>query len=134
VTITLATLPQATAQEVFDQIVEHLLTQREQSSVLVMRGADESIDCYYRYGPLKCAAGCLIADDEYRPDMENVAWGGIVRSGWAPGHHKTLIEHLQVIHDNYPPASWPYRISEHANRFGFTLSPRITQLMKEIQP
>ena len=59
--ITLKTLPQATAQEVFDQITQHLLQQGKAAKSVT--GA-----CRYRIetaeGILKCAAGCLIADDE----------------------------------------------------------------------
>ncbi len=55
-TITLATLPEATAQEVYSQVRKHLLTQK-------MKSIEEGKGCVYR-GPdgLMCAAGCLISD------------------------------------------------------------------------
>ena len=63
--ITLKTLPQATAQEVFDQVTQHLLKQGK--AARSGTGA-----CRYRVETrgeiLKCAAGCLIADDEYAED------------------------------------------------------------------
>jgi hypothetical protein len=55
--ITLETLPQATAQEVFDQVATHLLTQRQRSTT---KG-----NCAYRGDDgLKCAAGCLLGPDD----------------------------------------------------------------------
>lgn len=64
--ITLKNLHEATEQQVFDQVAGHLLTQKE---VL------PSPACFYR-GPngLKCAAGCLIANDEYMPEEFNLEW------------------------------------------------------------
>ena len=66
--ITLKTLEQATAQEVFDQVAEHMLTQYELSML--------NDTCVYRgYSGLKCAAGCLIGDDEYNNElMEGFTW------------------------------------------------------------
>ena len=56
-TINLSNLAQASTQEVFDFVAIHLLTQNEKSG-------DDQV-CYYRSPTgLKCAAGCLIADDE----------------------------------------------------------------------
>ena len=68
--ITLKTLGKATAQEVFDQVATHLLTQNERS----LDGAS----CSYRNcDGLKCAAGCLISDDEYDNQMEGIDWRGV---------------------------------------------------------
>ena len=65
--ITLKTLPQATAQDVFDHVTQHLLKQGKRS--VSSTGA-----CQYRTeqaeGVLKCAAGCLITDDEYNSKFE----------------------------------------------------------------
>ena len=71
--ITLKTLPQATAQEVFDQVAKHLLTQMKKS--VAKRAAESASDskdyCMYRgFDGTKCAAGCLISDDEYKPEFE----------------------------------------------------------------
>lgn len=64
--ITLKTLPQASEQEVLDQIAVHLLTQKQKCN----NGKDQTdpnYQCLYRNEEgLKCAAGCLIADDEYK--------------------------------------------------------------------
>lgn len=92
--ITLATLEKATVQEVFDQIVNHLREQKVPS-------ADDSGDmCMYRKEKdgvvLKCAAGCLIADNEYNPNWEDVPWGHLR----VPNAHKPLITDLQMVHDS----------------------------------
>ena len=109
--ITLKTLKDATAQEVFDQVAAHLLTQGQKSE-----GRDEN--CLYR-GPdgLKCAAGCLIADDEYDNEMEGRAWS--VTVGFPPAHSE-LIRALQFIHDGWPCEEWPTKIKGVASNFGLS--------------
>ncbi len=114
--ITLATLPQATAQQVFDQVARHLLTQNEQSGVSTRAG----LDCMYR-GPngLMCAAGCLIGDDEYKPSFEFNSWGpGLAEAGAVPNAHCNLIEDLQRVHDDFLPDAWSERLSKVALRYG----------------
>lgn len=105
--ITLATLPQATAQEVFDQVARHLLTQNARS---VMEGAWRSKCAYRSDDGLKCAAGCLIDDAEYKPVMDGLsegsAWENMVSEGLAPDVHVDLISDLQDIHDGYEPGAW----------------------------
>lgn len=51
-------------QEVFDKVVNHLLTQNQKS-------IDESSQCMYRgINGLMCAVGCLIPDEFYNKDLE----------------------------------------------------------------
>ena len=69
-TITLKTLGQATAQEVFDQVSSHLLTQMKKS----INPKNPSLCVYHADSGLKCAAGCLISDDEYTPRMAALGW------------------------------------------------------------
>ena len=99
-TITLATLPQANAQEVYSQVRKHLLTQK-------MKSIEEGKGCVYR-GPdgLKCAAGCLLSAEEYRPTMEGKVWAYLVDRKMVPGAHQGLISGLQAIHDMRDAASW----------------------------
>ena len=97
--ITLATLPKATAQQVFDQVAEHLLTQGTESM--------QSGRCMYKRGNMSCAAGCLIAESEYdREKMETFNWHSLVTAGVVPGDHEDLIADLQIVHDTKPPRSW----------------------------
>ena len=118
-TITLATLPQATEQEVFDQVAQHMLAQGVRS-----KKADV-IDniCMYR-GPagLKCAAGCLIGDNEYTDDMDNndkgTSWEGLAMRGEVPKDHIHLIQAMQTIHDNTPPEGWAKALRDYASDTG----------------
>lgn len=97
--ITLKTLPRASTQQVFDQVAKHLLTQRVKSQVLG--------SCAYRADKLKCAAGCLIADDEYSESMEAHDWIYLVGQHKIPNAHADLISALQTIHDTEEPSHWP---------------------------
>lgn len=106
--ITLKTLPQATAQQVFDQVATHLLSQKEKS-------IDDSI-CLYRYGQLKCAAGCLIDDDEYDPKMEKASWMSLVVEDRVPHKHSRLIIDLQMLHDAALIEDWKEELIKVANK------------------
>jgi hypothetical protein len=108
-TITLATLEQATKQEVFDQVAKHLLTQNARSTKMQC--------CSYRgVGGLKCAAGCLIADSEYDHDMEGSDWLTLVKDNIVPKNHVQLISRLQDIHDIFPVESWESTLQVEAKR------------------
>ena len=111
--ITLKTLKYATKQEVFDQVAEHLLNQNKQSL-----DPDKYNDiCVYRApGGLKCAVGCLIADDEYLKEWEGKGWG-IIGPNIALDlgidynrEHEYLLITLQNIHDNFDTAMWLDRL------------------------
>lgn len=108
--ITLSTLAQATEQQVFDQVKNHLLSQKGHSI--------EGGVCKYR-GPsgMKCAVGCLMSDQEYKPDMENNEWRGLIRKGFVPGTHASLITILQNTHDNHSPESWTRVLKRVAESF-----------------
>lgn len=115
--ITLKTLHLATAQQVFDQVAAHLLTQNKRSY------NDELAACAYRSPDgLKCAAGCLIADEEYNPAWEGMYWLGLcgefpVTTKWhepLTDAHSGLIVELQKIHDNVEPNEWPISLESLA--------------------
>jgi hypothetical protein len=65
--ITLKTLGKATLQQVFDQVANHLMDQGERAATVNSSGR---VTCYYRLNDLKCAAGCLIGDDEYESRID----------------------------------------------------------------
>ncbi len=110
-TITLSTLPQATAQEVFDQVATHLLKQNKQS--VYLRG-DSSICGYRGTGNTKCAAGCLISDAEYSVKFEGVNWPRLIQKGFAPKEHSSLIHALQNVHDASPVEDWEEMLQDVA--------------------
>lgn len=100
--ITLKTLDQATEQEVFDQVAKHLLTQKAKSK------SGTPKNCVYKsHDGLKCAAGCLIADDEYDIHFEGETWRSLFVNGLIKTDaHLQLIGILQRIHDNREVANW----------------------------
>jgi hypothetical protein len=116
--ITLKTLPQATAQQVFDQAATHLLTQKKRSIEFGSRG--ETGRCLYRgHGGLKCVAGCFIADDEYNPRWEGKAWDDWdMTSLGRPETHRELISRLQTIHDDFQSENWLEELIKLAERRG----------------
>jgi hypothetical protein len=110
--ITLKTLKDATEQEVFDQVAEHLLKQNAQSIVGTL--------CAYRGdGGLKCAAGCLIGDDEYSREWDEnfISWPRLVTKGVVPRLHSALVGQLQQIHDSYDPEQWKAALANVADYF-----------------
>ena len=110
--ITLATLPQFTEQEVFDYVSNHLLKQNEKSTL----GGNNQ--CVYRGdNGLKCAAGCLIADNEYKAILEGNIWYKLIDKGLVLPDHKTLIMSLQNVHDGFNVSDWSNALSEVANEF-----------------
>ena len=114
--ITLKNLHEATAQQVFDQVVGHLREQKVQS-------ISPTSHCVYRHGTLKCAAGALIADDEYTPDMDTgpeTGWASLINHGLVPvTQHSQLIQQLQGTHDHYQaPHNWEESFSTIAESHG----------------
>lgn len=111
--ITLATLPQATAQQVYDQVKEHLLKQMKKST-----GQNNTLLCMYRGASgLKCAAGCLISDDEYYPKMEEVSWDDLVTDDKVTPIHSALISELQDLHDFCSPEHWGTYLTNLAQKY-----------------
>jgi len=111
--ITLATLPQASEQEVFEQVARHLMTQRKR--------ATEKTRCVYLTDDgLKCAAGCLLSEKDYAlletEKMLSFAWNSISSKLKIP-QHRNLIMHLQAMHDVIEPRKWKYELRGFANRF-----------------
>lgn len=102
--VTLATLPQATAREVFDQVKAHLLKQNQTCIANDI--------CVYKHENLKCAAGCLISDEEYSNDFEGNMWSELVEQKLVPDNHSELIERLQAIHDNEFVYQWEYELNQ----------------------
>lgn len=110
--ISLLTLHKVTAQEVFDQVASHLLTQK-------IKSRDEDLNCSYRgRSGTSCAAGCLISDSEYDEDMEGAPWLTLVHSNRVPEAHMSLIAELQKTHDNTPLGMWKLQLELVAKNRG----------------
>ena len=92
-----------TNQEVFDKVATHLLTQNKKA-ICPIDGR-----CKYRTSEgLKCAAGIMISDDEYSPEMENRGISNLIAvhklEKLAPFYK--LLHKLQCIHDVAGVADW----------------------------
>lgn len=109
--ITLKTLPDATAQDVFDQAARHLLAQKQAAM------DDASGVCYYRKGELMCVAGRFIADDEYDEAIELRGWLELVGDGQVPAAHGELLNSLQGVHDLTSADAWRGELLEIADQY-----------------
>lgn len=119
--ITLANLATATKQQVFDQVAAHLLHQNAQS----LKNNDP-LNCMYRGSDgLKCAAGCLIGDNEYKPEMDepkdlvSTSWLSLVVRGLVPKtQHDQFISDLQDLHDHHSPTQFKKELRRTAEENG----------------
>lgn len=119
--ITLKTLSKATAQEVFDQVTQHLLTQMQRSVNSEHIGGN---GCMYRSGNLKCAAGCLIGDEEYSAELfEQNDWLSLLLKERVPQTHFDLIFELQKVHDHHLPPRWCDQLKRIAGQFNLQFNP-----------
>lgn len=103
-------LETGSAQDVFNYIANHLIKQGQPS----MGG----FACLYRNPDgLSCAAGCLIPDDQYDPNMEGESWDNLVNI-WnvVDKRHLNLIMSLQGIHDDWSAHKDIDRLLEAAER------------------
>lgn len=114
--MSLKDLPNMTAQQVFDIVATHLLTQMKQS---ISDRENNYGPSYLYHGPngLKCAAGALIGDDEYQEEMEHNYWIELVNRLLVPLDHKDLICRLQKAHDSCPPEGWYNELKKVATEF-----------------
>lgn len=112
--ITLKTLDQHTAQEIFDQVAKHLLTQNAVSVDA------EEWNCLYRTSNgLKCAVGCLIADEEYDIKMENRSVGCLIYCDVSK--HLQLLKDLQEVHDHFETTLWKTELFTVTQRHNLNL-------------
>lgn len=120
-----------TAQELFDQVATHLLTQNAKS--IAYSSANDGVSCRYR-GPngLRCAIGIFIPDDQYEPWMEGevVTTDLVWKATGLPSHLDTLARALQQVHDENPVEAWVGALRYVA--FDFQLSTAaLTTLIEE---
>lgn len=115
--------PVLTYQEVFTKVKTHLLKQNEKSEIFG-RGV-----CAYRGDrDRKCAAGVLITDEAYLPEME----GKRISTMYHTGHERFrsalqqsgindsnihIISDLQDVHDGFPPHMWENELKRIAEKY-----------------
>ena len=98
-------------QLVFDTVAEHLLKQGKRCVGDIIHANS----CMYRNNEgLKCAAGCLIPDDQYTPYIEGKSWNRLVRENKVSYNCCILICDLQNIHDVDDPKYWLSKLHEIA--------------------
>lgn len=102
-------------QQQFNKVYIHLMTQGKRSV------SEDGKYCRYRGDDgLMCAAGIMIPDEKYTPDMECIPWICICESskeaeGWLD---KDLGHQLQNIHDRFPVYEWDSHLKNLATRLG----------------
>jgi lantibiotic modifying enzyme len=114
--ITLSNLSEATEQQVFDQVKNHMLTQMKKS-VLESNG---DICAYRGFGGIQCAAGCLMSDEEASKIPEQKSWYALSIKELVPKNHFELISELQDIHDVENPHEWAESLEYLASYRGLT--------------
>lgn len=121
------------SQMIFDWIVAHLRLQGRKSAKFV----EYKDVCIYRYvltdgTILKCAIGCLISDEHYRPDFENKSFGFHVEVTQAversmdikiSGRDVCLILNMQSIHDNVKIMDWEAQFKKMSSVFDVDYRP-----------
>lgn len=109
-----------TKQEIFNKVKDHLLTQNE-------RSLNDDARCAYRgENNTKCAIGCLIPDELYKPEMDALPSSVFTLYRRYPDVFSEmlgvdsvapllpLLNDLQVVHDGDSPDEWPYALHEIA--------------------
>lgn len=100
-------------QTVFDTVAKHLLIQGEKAF------DTQREECRYLADDGKmCAVGCLIADDEYRTDLEGLDVAALLRATGSQPSHYGLLDALQRIHDYNHPRNWEANLRDLAVRRG----------------
>ena len=116
-------------QEVFNKVVTHLRKQGRKSSMLAYEGCRPRYLCAYR-GDVgaKCAIGCLIDDEHYRPEMEakpvydSLVWAALEASlGTEVEKTNRLFMFLQRVHDGVPIKDWEREFAEAARVWNLEL-------------
>ncbi|MEM9400465.1 MAG: hypothetical protein AAF984_09675 [Verrucomicrobiota bacterium] len=127
--INLDNLDTATAQEVFDHIAFHLLSQGQKSLASPSMG---DFDCvYYSLEGLRCAAGSLITQQQYKPEFEGEDWITLSEYQQVPKSHRNLITLFQDAHDNTRVENWPLKLIDVAKQEGLLLPTFLIDFAKQ---
>lgn len=109
-------------QAVFDRVRDHLLRQKRRSLRAIL---GEQFCAYRDENGLKCAIGCLITDQAYRPSIEGnnpkdarvknaLRASGIEIDGEAD---LLFLGRLQSIHDSEEPEDWAAELKSFAHLY-----------------
>jgi hypothetical protein len=112
-----------TPQEIFDKVASHLLAQGAKA-----QGEDGKC-LYLAPSGAKCAIGCLIPPEAYKPEIEDKTLGFLLgthclseslRLTFAQNYD--LLRSLQYIHDHTPVISWSTHLRLTASHFSLNLA------------
>lgn len=114
-----------TKQEIFNRVATHLLTQRA-------KAMDEGRCRYLDRQGRRCAVGCLIPDGH--PSLTVFASLGFLlitypdlAEGWGLDEDAfSLLNELQLIHDNDMPSQWAAHLTELASKFNLSVPDIVT--------
>lgn len=109
-----------TRQEIYDKVKAHLLAQGRRA----LQPGSKSACVYRAPNGDKCAAGMLIADEHYSPDLEgssayyNNSVNDALRKSGVPEEWLSFVAELQTIHDAYSPEEWREELENLARKEG----------------
>lgn len=118
-------------QETFDTVVTHLRKQGKKAIVKNKKGGGDEC-CYRTPDGLKCAAGCLLSDEDYKPHYEGKTVHHFTQDGsFDPAicppsllqHDYNLLQRLQSIHDCHDEDDWESSFRQTAFDFKLTYTP-----------
>lgn len=109
-----------TNQEAFEKMVIHLRKQGARATFVPGTGLSS---CMYRApNGFRCAVGCLIPDDEYRPWFEGAGVTKVVNDVPSLASvSRNLLAAMQAVHDNHEVTAWEAQFSEVAEDYGLKL-------------
>lgn len=108
--ISMSNINDFSLQEIFEYVSNHLLKQNRKS----YKEKQLFSGCRYKHNYLRCAAGCLISDEEYNSEFEGKNFEYVFRNYFNHINLKSveLITKLQDIHDLSKPEEWKYNLIE----------------------
>lgn len=117
-------------QEIFNTVVQHLRAQGKQAMGQTLRKGDMCM--YLAPDGCKCAAGCLIPPEDYRPEFEGnsienreSAVGVYFKQKFPNSDDRELIQDLQNIHDNGEVNTWESQWRYLASNYGLDMPERV---------
>lgn len=130
-------IPYKDHQQIFEIVSKHLLTQNQRSTGALRNSPFEG--CAYRgRNGLKCAVGCLIPDELYNPNIEDITIDGLLENDdntnlkelFYAVEYRFLTE-LQTIHDRVDPNKWECSLRKLVTQQGEYYGITLPEFLKE---
>ncbi len=111
-----------TKQQIFDKVAVHLLTQKKKSvrtKDMPSYDGPSRTSCAYRTPEgLMCAVGCLITDEEYKNNGEEISARVLARKIQRLSTEQEFLATIQYLHDDNKPSKWINKLSILATAHG----------------